>query len=204
MPLRRNDAYLDLVETHALCPFARPCRERGRLHRAVVPGDGAALADGIHRELLGLAAGGALATVEVALLLAPEFSGGAHAFETLAAQAHARANAELGKSFGFFVVAFHPDLPGSDDDAHRLVGLLRRTPDPTLQVVRASVLEALREPGVGEKIYVDPEDGAALAAATCAPPPPSLSERIAAANLATWHESDTLRASLAALRGRGA
>lgn len=200
MPLRRNDAYLEVVESHALCPFARACRERGRLHRVVVPGDGTALDDGVHAQLLALEAGGDLEAVEVALLLAPDFSAGAHAFEALAARARQRVGSALGRPPAFFVVAFHPDLPGSDADAHRLVGLLRRTPDPTLQVVRASVLDALRGATVADKVYVDPADGAALAAATRQAPAQSLSERIAAANLATWRDPTvTLASDLASL-----
>ena len=50
---------------------------------------------------------------------------------------------------GFLAAAFHPDYdaPAPDGgalDAARLVPLLRRTPDPTLQLVRASLLDGLR------------------------------------------------------------
>jgi hypothetical protein len=47
----------------------------------------------------------------------------------------------------FLAAAFHPDYRPPDGeplDPARLVPLIRRTPDPTLQLVRASLLESLR------------------------------------------------------------
>jgi hypothetical protein len=45
----------------------------------------------------------------------------------------------------FLVAAFHPDYRPADGslDAARLVPLIRRTPDPTLQLVRASLIDRL-------------------------------------------------------------
>ncbi len=53
---------------------------------------------------------------------------------------------------GFLAAAFHPDYPapeggatnGGAAAAARLVPFIRRTPDPTLQLVRASLLDGLR------------------------------------------------------------
>jgi uncharacterized protein len=49
----------------------------------------------------------------------------------------------------FLLAAFHPDSgAGADlEDAARLVSFIRRTPDPTLQLVRASLVEALSREG---------------------------------------------------------
>jgi len=46
----------------------------------------------------------------------------------------------------FLTAAFHPDYGAPDGmlDAARLVPFIRRTPDPTLQLVRASLLDGLR------------------------------------------------------------
>jgi hypothetical protein len=46
----------------------------------------------------------------------------------------------------FLVAAFHPDYRAPDGalDAARLVPAIRRTPDPTLQLVRASLIDRLR------------------------------------------------------------
>ena len=46
----------------------------------------------------------------------------------------------------FLTAAFHPDYRAPEGllDAARLVPFIRRTPDPTLQLVRASLLDGLR------------------------------------------------------------
>ncbi|MDH5491691.1 MAG: hypothetical protein OEY14_07045, partial [Myxococcales bacterium] len=43
------------------------------------------------------------------------------------------------------LAAFHPDAEPDDSSAHRLVPFLRRSPDPTVQVVNLRVLERVRE-----------------------------------------------------------
>lgn len=181
--LHRNDAYLAWVERHNICPFARPCREKGRLRRDVLRGQGADLWQRVDELLLAIAHGSS--DIEVALVILPDATETAAAFDTAAHFAHARLARALGEAPGFFCVAFHPEMPGRDDDPDRLVGLLRRSPDPTLQVVRASLLAGLR--GGGETRWVDTEDSAAVAALAARPEPLSASDRIAAANLATWH-----------------
>jgi hypothetical protein len=46
--LARNDLYLHrFVEAFDVCPFARTCRERGRLFRRVLPGQGDVLATSV-------------------------------------------------------------------------------------------------------------------------------------------------------------
>jgi hypothetical protein len=49
----------------------------------------------------------------------------------------------------FLLAAFHPNSGRGADlaDAARLVSFIRRTPDPTLQLVRASLVEALSREG---------------------------------------------------------
>ena len=56
-------------------------------------------------------------------------------------------NASARARGAFLAAAFHPDYRPPDGEAldpARLVPLIRRTPDPTLQLVRASLLENLR------------------------------------------------------------
>jgi uncharacterized protein len=60
-----------------------------------------------------------------------------------------RARRPPGERAPFLLAAFHPDSGrGADlEDAARLVSFIRRTPDPTLQLVRASLVEALSRDG---------------------------------------------------------
>jgi len=55
------------------------------------------------------------------------------------------ARRELGAA-PFALAAFHPEAPPRVDDPERLIPFLRRTPDPTIQLVRRDVLERVRGP----------------------------------------------------------
>jgi hypothetical protein len=168
--LARNDRYLrEFVEALNLCPFAKRCREEGRLVRRVILDD--YLLPAVLR---------AVAEIdtmpekqcEVALLLLPGFADGPHAFQELCAQARRPLR-------HFHCVAFHPELKADFSDENRLVQFLRRAPDPTLQLVRVATLDRVRGERTGGTVYV--RDTAAKDIHV----PPSLSEEIARANLAT-------------------
>jgi len=172
------------------------------LHRAVLTGSGPDLHQAIDSAVLALQAGEA--AVEVALLILPDVEMEPGDFETLALWVNRRIGATLqasGQRLAFHIVAFHPRMPFRDDDAFRLVGLMRRSPDPTLQLVRASVLAALKGHAVEDKLYVALEDIAHLAPEHLVPAR-SLSTRIAEANLSTWQShAEAMAPLLAALPG---
>ena len=71
------------------------------------------------------------------LLIYPEFAGDLRAFEEF--RDHVRGSLRL-----FYCVAFHPALPMDLSDANRAVSFLRRSPDPTLQLVRIATLDRVR------------------------------------------------------------
>src|SRR5207237_714750 len=87
--------------------------------------------------------------VEVALLLYPEFEGDLRSFEEF--RDEVRKGLRL-----FYCVAFHPDLPIDLSDENRAVSFLRRSPDPTLQLVRVTTLDRVRSGRPAGSIYVDP------------------------------------------------
>ena len=192
--LARNDRYLrEFVEALDLCPFARKCREMGRLERRVLRGARPAEATlAIVRELEQTPED----AIEVALLIYPEFAAGLAAFEEF--------RDELRKSLRlFYCVAFHPELPMDLSDANRAVSFLRRSPDPTLQLVRIATLDRVRSGRPTGSFYVD--------AATISPAELvalehtiSVSEQIARANLRTLRQQDHahLERLLAEMRAR--
>jgi hypothetical protein len=219
--LARNDAYLrGFVEALGLCPYAKGCREGGRLHRRVLLSRGGPPGTPGFAQAVAEATAAALeiqssvpGSVEVALLLfpalAPELSSGssgAEAFEALCAAlreelrlAHERDGAGAAEPPPFYCVAFHPDLPEDLADEHRAVGFIRRSPDPTLQLVRRTVLQAVR--GDQGSTFVDSrelstEQLLAVAGAR------SVSDRIAETNLATLRREGParVRALLAGMR----
>src|SRR6267378_1658968 len=145
--LARNDRYLrEFVEALELCPFARKCRESGRLARRVLRGERPAEATAAAVRELELTSE---EQVEVALLIYPEFAGDLRAFEEFCREV--RAALRL-----FYCVAFHPGLPIDLSDENRAVSFLRRSPDPTLQLVRITTLDRVRSGRPSGSTYLDP------------------------------------------------
>lgn len=180
--MERSDRYLrGFVEALQLCPFARRCREDGKLHRRVLLPEDDAMAT--IREIEALPA----ESVEVALLIFPLTATGspetARAFEAFGAQIRDTMFAAHFSGPPFYLVAFHPDLPRDLADPHRAVQFIRRSPDPTLQLVRASVLQAVRGDNDSER-YVD-SSKLSLEQMMALTVPLSTSDRIAGANLET-------------------
>lgn len=175
---------VEIVEALDFCPYAERCRTEGRTREVVV----------LARELdldLALAEVAPLAAderIEVALMIWPRV----HAARLEFARFVERLRAAHQASPGGLVMAmegFHPDAepPAGLDAEHaaqRLVPFVRRTPDPTIQLVRHAVLDRVRRATPSGTAFFDPAtlDVSALLAAPAQRP---LHERIAVANHAT-------------------
>ena len=181
--LARNDRYLrEFVEALELCPFARKCRESGRLARRVLRGGRPAEATAAAvRDLEATAE----EQVEVALLIYPEFAGDLRRFEEF--RDEVRRSLRL-----FYCVAFHPELPMDLSDANRAVSFLRRSPDPTLQLVRVTTLDRVRSGRPAGSVYLDPSKLSAEELRSLQPAL-SVSQQIARANLLTLQRHDAAR-----------
>jgi hypothetical protein len=170
---------LEIVEGCGLCPWAEATRKAGKLSDRVVLGqDG-----GLEASLAAIDELVAEVSTEVAFLVYPRFVAGRSAFESFAARlrtADAARHALGGVPFVFAV--FHPDAEPATDHPERLIPFLRRTPDPTLQLVRASVLDAVRSLTTQGTQFVSM---AAFEAIQAGHVPVPLRERIARTNLAT-------------------
>ena len=213
--LARNDRYLrEFVEAFNLCPYAKRTRETGLLTRVVLLNEGGApgcpayenavtaLADAIERmEHL------PTDSIDVGLVifaaLVPALSRGlegAHAFERLVGEARERMlSRHPNGDTPFYCVPFHPDFAEDLSDEHRAVRFIRRSPDPTVQLVRAKVLRAVR--GNGTTDYVDTAGLNATELMAISVPLP-VSDRIGRANLRTLREEspERMRSLLAAFR----
>lgn len=215
--LKRNDRYVqEFVEAYNLCPYAKRCRESGRLHRVVLLATGGEVGSREYEaavealvEAIAEIERQAVESVEVALILLPalapalaEGSEGARRFEELVAVARTRIEARHPNAdTPFYCVAFHPQfvapLRGEPQDVHRAVRFIRRSPDPTVQLVRASVLRAVRGTNPGGAQYVD-VSGMSAAELMAVSAPISIPERIGIANLGTLNQAgpDRLHALL--------
>jgi hypothetical protein len=142
-----HDRYLrEVVEDLGLCPFARRCREQGRVARPLLYAPTSA--DEAARALATLSA--AQPDVEVALLtfVLPEDHPW-RSVDEFEAVVKAVRDAYGERTPRYYMVGFHPDLRGPQDPRRAatpdgLVPWLRRTPDPVIQCIRADLLDRLR------------------------------------------------------------
>lgn len=138
--LARNDRYLrEFIEAFAICPYARTCRETGRLHREVILQTEPMAAPLVQR-IIELSAQ-EYADVEVGLLILPSLRMSASDFDRFVRgiQRTYQQQRPAGTS-GYFVVAFHPENDLRLDNPDVAVRFMRRSPDPTIQIVRPEAI----------------------------------------------------------------
>ncbi|MCO4764375.1 MAG: DUF1415 family protein [Myxococcales bacterium] len=171
--LAHSDTYLlELVERWEICPFARRCREEGRLWRKVSWADEDRLGQHMDQAIDALEAKASEGDPEVALLLCPNVQHlPPQRFNDIYVASRDRYRLRHPKQ-AFYVVAFHPDLKLNVETAGGLIPFWRRSPHPTLQFVSVPLLQRLRHVDRGR----DPNRIALELAATGAAP-----EEIAAA-----------------------
>ena len=167
--LRVNARYVEeVVIGWGLCPWAAQAWRDGAVVRRVLPEPAidqttAALAFVDEIAAQPATAIGFLIFPRVAL---DEAAWGALAERTRRAD---RARRPPGAAPPFLIAAFHPATGQTADDAASpaaLISYLRRTPDPTLQLVRASLLERLSEGGRDVSGEIARANFAAVAART--------------------------------------
>lgn len=162
----------EVVEAWDLCPWAAKVRRAGRTATRVSVQTTTSVAWS-----LSTMAELAVRDLDVAFLVYPRLALERREFDrffTEVREADAARHA-LG-CIPFALAAFHPDAEADLGDPARLVPFLRRTPDPTLQITRAALLD--RTPH-GTR-FVDIDSLADVAAT-----PPCVREAIAKENLAT-------------------
>jgi hypothetical protein len=179
--LRVNGRYLDeVVERFGLCPWAERARREGQVESRVFQHNSAEI---FEPSLAALSELARLDRVEVGLFLYPfldltrlDFEHFVRRLRTLETERH-----ELGTE-PFAMAAFHPDARAHLEDPERLIPFLRRSPYPTIQVVRLSALERVRGGDEGTAYW----DLELLSGPEIRKPSPiPLRERIARANLNT-------------------
>lgn len=185
--LRLNRRYVvEVVERYSLCPWAERARREGRvIERVFLQG----ISELHARSLETIQELSEREEIEIALFIYPLVNLGRLDFEHFARvlRAEDQAAHEVGE-VPFAMAAFHPDAEPVLSSAERLIPFLRRTPDPTLQLVRRTALERTR--GVDEGTsFLDVELVSPLALKT--PPRPTVRERVAEANLATVERCGT-------------
>ncbi len=182
----------EIVEAYGLCPWADRATRDGRVRELVILQADASL---VGPSLAAIDAWIADPTAEVAFAIYPRLRldrQGFHAFAGRVRDADTPRH-ELG-SVPFVFAAFHPEADPDTHDPERLIPFLRRTPDPTLQLLRSSALDGIRTGSAQGTHFVDITS---LEVALIGHGQPPLRERIARANLAT-----TQRIGIGAVQAR--
>ncbi len=141
--IRLNERYTrEVVEEFGLCPWAEKSRRDGRVKTLVLLQDSPTLFEPSLKQMHELASD---ERIEIGLLVYPRLALGRLDFEHFARQLR-QLDAERYELSGipFAMAAFHPEARADTSDAERLIPFLRRTPDPTLQLLRSSVMDAIR------------------------------------------------------------
>ena len=180
--LRLNRRYVtEVVERFGLCPWADRARREGRVTEVVFDQTDPDVFEPSLARMLELEE---QRTIEVALFIYPRIGLKRLDFEHFARRLRALDAVHHAREIVFAIAAFHPEADAVLASPDRLVPFLRRTPDPTLQLVRESALTRVRGELHGTSFYApemfhDPHFGS--------PPEPDIRERIARAN----HETVT-------------
>ncbi len=181
--LRINERYLkEVVEAWGFCPWASSVQDGKGLERRVFFGnDAEALTRVAAACVETLAADDA---VSIGLLIFPEFTTDRLSFrrfvsslESEHATHHERGAVPLA------MAGFHPEAQADTSAPERLVPFVRRSPDPTIQLVRRSVMEDVRATRNEGSVFADSLEAFLPLMGTA--PKPSVSEGIAKANLRT-------------------
>jgi hypothetical protein len=197
--LRLHRRYqIEIVEAWGLCPWAEGARLGGKVRERIVLGEArGAVLEGSLTALTLLAKD---RSVEVGFLVYPRFAVSRLGLEEFAAQLREADGVryEIG-NVPFVFAAFHPDAEPDTGDPERLIPFLRRTPDPTLQLVRASVLDSVRSLSAQGTQFVSLS---ALEQMHSGHVPVPLRERIARTNLSTVNRMgvEAMRAALDDIR----
>ena len=180
----------EIVEAYRLCPWAERAIADGRVREAVILQDGSGA---VEPSLAAIDSWIDDPTADVAFAIYPRLALGRQEFHDFAARLRNADTArhELG-AVPFVFAAFHPEADADTADPERLIPFLRRTPDPTLQFLRASALDGIRAGASQGTQFLDIASLDAILSGTAQPP---LRERVARANLATAE-----RCGIAALR----
>jgi hypothetical protein len=171
---------VEVVEGCGLCPWAEAARLAGRVSERVILQTSV---DGVEASLAAIDDLAAEPATDVAFLVYPRLAVARAPFEEFAARLREADSPrhELGR-VPFVLAVFHPDAEPDTGDPERLIPFLRRTPDPTLQLVRAAALDAVRSLSSQGTQFVSM---ASFEPSPGGPPQVPLRERIARTNLAT-------------------
>ncbi len=170
---------VEIVEALGYCPYAARCRAEGGTRELVSLDE----TPTVERALPLVREAADDARVEVALLIFPRAALSRLELSRFVERLR-RAHQDEPGGLVMAMEGFHPEAPPDLSSADKLVPFVRRTPDPTIQLVRHEVLLRIRRAGDHGTAFFDPSK-MSLDALLAAPAPKPLHRQIADANLET-------------------
>lgn len=183
---------VEVVERFNFCPWARSARESGDVTLRVVFSVDRDDFDESLSSLFDLHE--QAPATDIALFIYPLLDLDRLGFEDYARRLRTRAETGQKNLDAFAMAAFHPTAGADLTHPDRLVPFVRRSPDPTLQLVRKSALSSIKGLSSGTAFLdVSALTPAALKALhePAQPAPKPVRERIADQNLATVRDAGT-------------
>lgn len=184
---------VEVVERFGFCPWARSARESGDVALRVIF---SADLDDFSESLAVLSelhqapeqTSGAASAPDIALLIYPLLDVDRLGFEDYVRQLRSTAEGPPHRLDAFAMAAFHPAANADLGHPDRLVPFVRRSPDPTLQLVRKSALSSIKGLTQGTAFLDVSQLSLESLQALSVPPTKAVRERIAEQNLATVQE----------------
>lgn len=174
---------VEVVERFGLCPWARAARDSSSVVLNVIFGvDHDDFSESLaHLAELSVAS----EDTDIALFIYPLLDLDRLPFEDFVRRLRAAAENRRPPLDAFAMAAFHPSADVDLSDPDRLVPYIRRSPDPTLQLVRKSALSSIKGLSSGTAFLDVTSLSVAALEALSAPAPKPVRERIAEQNLST-------------------
>lgn len=172
----------EFIVAFGLCPYADRARREGRVRERVLLDTTVSLASALEANDALVA----LPEVEIGLLLYPRLRASYREFEHFVSSVRQADEERSNGAAAMAMAAFHPDGARDVSSPARLVPFIRRSPDPTIQLVRQSALDRVRRGASTGTEFMSPSvvrsllSGDALQALES--PSAPLHERIAQAN----------------------
>ena len=175
---------VEVIEGYGFCPWAADARQQGHVRRQIVL-EVEPEVDAVVDHVVAMAAD---AQIAIGLLIFPQLALDRAPFSRWASTIREGYEQRVGRGNGLVAMAdFHPNAKADMAAPERLVPFIRRSPDPTIQVVRMSALDEVRMSETHGTAFMDPADIdlAAIAAAGAQPTVAPLHQRVARNNLRT-------------------
>ncbi len=177
---------VEVVERFGFCPWARAARESGDVELRVVFSTDLNDFDESLRLLSELSAPATPSDApDIALFIYPLLDVDRLGFEDYTRRLRARAEEGSPRLDAYAMAAFHPNATPDLSHPDKLVPYVRRSPDPTLQLVKKEALSGIKGLSSGTAFLDVSSLSVDAFKALAEPPPKALRERIGEQNLLT-------------------